>query len=292
MKTPEASCRREWLGWIRNLGRRPERERTGLHFVEGVRAVLYARDAGIEFHTIILSEVLLTNSFAAKRVRQMKKAGVRVERVTPEEFRSISITERASGIAAVLKQHWTPIREADPLRGLCWVAVGLVRSQGNLGTILRTAEAVGAAGLIVLSRETDPFDPAVVRASMGGVFPLQFARATIPEFVAWTRAAGCRVVGTSPTATASYTEVPVEEPLVMMLGEERAGMSDDERGACTHFARIPILGRADSLNIGVAAGVMLYEVVRRREDGSRRGQLPTAMSSPFPSSSIPFGPSE
>lgn len=266
MKTPEASCRREWLGWIRNLCRRPERERSGLHFVEGVRGVLHARDAGIEFHTIVLSEVLLTNSFAAKRVRQMKRAGVRVERVTPEEFRSISVTERASGLAAVLKQHWTPLREADPRRGLCWVAVGLVRSPGNLGTMIRTAEAVGAAGFLVLSRETDPFDPAVVRASMGGVFPLQFVRATIPEFVAWTRAGGCTVIGTSPTASASYTEVPVEAPLVAVFGEERAGLSDEERDACTHFARIPIVGRADSLNVGVATGVMLYEALRRRID--------------------------
>ena len=265
MKTPEASCRREWLGWIRNLGRRPERERSGLHFVEGVRSVLHARDAGIEFHTVVLSEVLLTNSFAAKRVRQMKRAGIRVERVTPEEFRSISVTERASGVAAVLKQHWTPIGEADSRRGLCWVAVGLVRSQGNLGTMIRTAEAVGAAGLIVLSRETDPYDPAVVRASMGGVFPLLFVRATVREFAAWTRAATCRVVGTSPAATTSYTEVPVESPLVVMFGEERSGLTDEERAACTHLARIPIVGRADSLNVGVAAGVVLYEILRRRE---------------------------
>ncbi|KAF0246149.1 MAG: RNA methyltransferase TrmH [Planctomycetota bacterium] len=264
MKTPEASCRREWLEWIRNLERRPERERSGLQFVEGVRGVLHARDAGIEFHTIVLSEVLLTNSFAAKRVRQMKRAGVRVERVTPEEFRGISVTERASGVAAVLKQHWTPLREADPRRGLCWVAVGLVRSQGNLGTMIRTAEAVGAAGFVFLGRETDPFDPAVVRASMGGIFPLQLVRATISEFAAWTRANRCRVVGTSPAATASYTEVPLEAPIVVMFGEERAGLTDDERAACTHIARIPIVGRADSLNVGVAAGVILYEVLRRR----------------------------
>ena len=184
--------------------------------------------------------------------------------MTPEEFRSISVTERASGLAAVLKQHWTPLRDADPRRGLCWVAVGLVRSQGNLGTMIRTAEAVGAAGLILLGRETDPFDPAVVRASMGGIFPIQLVRATITEFAAWKRATGCRVVGTSPAATASYTEVPLEAPLVVMFGEERAGLTDEERAACTHFARIPIVGRADSLNVGVSAGVILYEVLRRR----------------------------
>lgn len=272
MKTPEASDRRVWLGWVRSLGRRPEREQCGLHFVEGVRPVLHARDAGIEFHTVVLSEILLTNSFAAKRVRQMKRAGVRVVRVTPEEFRSISVTERASGIAAVLRQHWTPLAEVDAARGLCWVAVGLVRSQGNLGTMIRTAEAVGAAGLIVLSRETDPFDPAVVRASMGGVFPLQFVRATVGEFTVWARGKGCRVTGTSPSAIASYTEVPVEVPLVVMFGEERSGLSDDERAACTHLARIPIVGRADSLNVGVAAGVMLYEVLRRSQAGSGVGR--------------------
>lgn len=241
--------------------------------------MLHSRDAGIGFHTVVLSEILLTNSFAAKRVRQMKRAGVRVERVTPEEFRSISITERASGIAAILRQHWTPLAEIDPRRGLCWVAVGLVRSQGNLGTMIRTAEAVGAAGLIVLSRETDPFDPAVVRASMGGLFPMQIVRASVAEFAAWSRGNGCRVVGTSPAAIASYTEVPVEPPLVVMFGEERSGLSDDERAACTDLARIPIVGRADSLNVGVATGVMLYEVLRRKVLHSNLGNSPSAPAS-------------
>lgn len=184
-------------------------------------------------------------------------------RVTPEQFRSISWTPRASGLGAIVRQHWTPLDRIEPRRGLCWVAVGRVRSPGNLGTILRTAEAVGAGGAIFLGGEADPFDPDVVRATMGGLFRLQIVRTSIPELAVWARRHGCRVIGTSPSASALYTEVPVRAPLVVLFGEERHGLTSEELALCTHTARIPILGRADSLNVGVAAGVMLYEVLRR-----------------------------
>lgn len=263
MPTEEPS-RRELFPLISNLSRRPFRDRTGLHFVEGVRGVLHALDAVVAVETIVASEILLTNDYMAKRVRHAKRDGVPVARVTPEEFRAISRTERASGVAAILRQHWTPLASADPERGLCWLAVSRIRNTGNLGTILRTAEAVGAGGLFVLDDETDPFDPAVVRASMGGIFRLNLVRATLEDFSKWALGHGCRVVGTSPSAERSYTEIGVEGPLVIFLGEEREGMKPGEKGLCTDMARVPILGRADSLNVGVAAGVMLYEVLRRR----------------------------
>ncbi len=244
-------------GWaialMRSLRDKGVRDRTGLHAIEGVRAVLQ--------DTIIHSRILLRNGRAQRLVRL---AGCRTVDATPEEFRRVSIAERASGIAAIVRQHWRPLEGADPRRGLCWIAVRWLRSPGNLGTILRAAEAAGAAGLICLGRAMDPFDPNVVRASMGSLFHLQFVRAELPAFAAWARRHGCRVIGTSPSAAAAYTEVPVEPPVVVMLGEERGGLTADEKAACTHMARIPIAGRADSLNVAVAAGVMLYEILRRR----------------------------
>ena len=99
---------------------------------------------------------------------------------------------------------------------------------------------------------------------MGGIFHLELVRTTLHAFSGWARRQGCRVLGGSPGAGRLYTEVEVTGPLVVMLGEERRGLSEEELAACTDMARIPILGRADSLNVGVAAGVLLYEVVRRR----------------------------
>ena len=222
-----------------------------------------ALEAAVPVETIVYSEVLCWDPAAQKRVRLARREGVPVARVTPEQFRLISRTPRASGLGAIVRQHWTPIERINPRRGLCWIGLGQVRSPGNLGTILRTVEAVGAGGALFMGGACDPFDPDVVRATMGGLFRLQLARASLAEFWEWSRHHGCRVVGMSPSAGALHTEVPVEPPLVIFLGEERRGMTREEVALCTHLARIPILGRADSLNVGVAAGVMLYEVLRR-----------------------------
>jgi TrmH family RNA methyltransferase len=254
------------LSRVRRLRSRLVRQQTGLHFIEGFRSFLQSADCAIPTDLLLYSETLAQNPAVQKTVRRLKREGTPVVRVSPEEFRSVSETPHASGIGAILRQHWTPLEELDPRRGLCWVAIRWLRSPGNLGTLLRTAEAVGAAGLILIGDAADPFDPAVVRASMGGLFHLRLARAALGEFAAWCRRNRCTVVGTSPSAEGLYTEVPVDPPLVLMFGEERAGLTPDEQSVCTHRAKIPMVGAADSLNIGVAAGVMLYEVFRR---GSR-----------------------
>ena len=256
---------RATLSRVRRLRLRSVRERTGLHFIEGFRAVLQALDAGIPIETFVYSEILAQNAAVQKKVRLSKRAGTPVVRVSPEEFRRVSLTPHASGIGAIARQHWTPLEEADPRLGLSWVAVRVIRSPGNLGTLLRTAEAAGAGGIVLLGDAIDLFDPAVVRASMGGLFHLRLVRASLEAFASWTRARGCTIVGTSPHAESLHTTVPVDPPLVLLFGDERKGLSPAELAVCTHRARIPFVGRADSLNVAVASGVMLYEVARRRD---------------------------
>ena len=249
---------------MRQLRMRDAREATGMHFVEGFRAFLQAIDAGAPIDRIVYSEVLAQNVAVQKLVRLSRRDGIPVVRVTPEQFRAVSITDRASGVGAIVRQHWSSLEEVDPCRGLCWIGLGQIRSPGNLGTIMRTAEAVSAGGLIFLGNACDPFDPAVVRASMGGLFRLRLVRTSARQFGPWARRHGCTVVGTSPSAATLHTDVPVDPPLVILFGEERAGLGPHELSVCTHLTRIPILGHADSLNVGVAAGVMLYEILRRR----------------------------
>jgi TrmH family RNA methyltransferase len=251
------------LARVRRLRDRAQRDRLDAHFIEGVRCVLQAIEAGIRIETLIHSPVLLKNTLAEKAVRVARRAGVETVRVTPEQFRSVSRRPRASGVAAIAGQHWTPLEQVDPRCGLCWLAASMIRSPGNLGTIVRTAEAVGAGGIILLGPSTDPFDPSVVSASMGGLFRVAFVRTELPRFVEWTRKVGCHVLGTSPTACHVYTETPLPRPLIVMLGEERGGQTEHEQAACTQSARIPMVGEADSLNVGVAASVIMYEVLRR-----------------------------
>ena len=256
------------LDRIRRLSDRRERDRTCLHFTEGFRSVLQALEASIPVETLLYSERLCWNPSAQKRVRLAGRAGLPVIRVTPEEFRAISRTPRASGLGAVLRQHWTPLERIDPRRGACWLVMGRIRSRGNLGTIIRTAEAAGAGGALFLDPVTDPFHPDVVRATMGGIFHLEIGRTSLEEFRGWTGRHGIHVWAASPRGQAPYFEAPLRTPLAILLGEERQGLTSDEMGLATNTVRIPIPGRADSLNVGVAAGVLLYEVLRRSPSGN------------------------
>jgi len=142
-------------------------------------------DGGYVVESLVQSEILLQNPYAHQRIRLARSVGVPSIRLSPEQFRRVSATARASGIGAVARQRWAPLELVDPGDGLCWIATRYLRSAGNLGTILRTAEATGTTGLIVLGNELDPFDRAVIRASMGSLFGLKLSRTCVEAFSAW-----------------------------------------------------------------------------------------------------------
>ena len=135
-----------------------------------------------------------------------------------------------------------------------------MQSPGNLGTILRTCEAVGAAGVILLGPQADPYDPSAIRATMGALFAQRLVRATWDEFAAWKRRHGCLLVGTSPSGKIDYRAVAYTPPTVLWMGWERQGLSPEQQALCDVMARIPMAGRSDSLNLAVSTGVMLYEI--------------------------------
>jgi RNA methyltransferase, TrmH family len=238
------------------------RDTHGLYFVEGVRNFIAAVDYRAPIATIVYSERLLTAPIARKLVRQVKRAGVPYLCLTPEAFRSISRTERASGVGAILRQQVHPLAAIDPSTQPCWIAVRQVRAPGNLGTLVRTAAAVGVSGFLVLGNGIDPYDPAVLRASMGAFFGQPFIRTSLSELRSWVNAHGIQVVGASPDGTHVYTDAPYRKPLILLLGEERAGLTADERALCDQLVRIPMRGGTDSLNLGVAGSLLLYEVFR------------------------------
>ncbi len=251
--------------WIERLQQRHERDASGLYYVEGMRQVLCALKAGLPLERLVYSEILAP-AMMQKQVRLARRDGVAVLRVSPEQFRRLSVATHASGIGAVIRQKWTRIEEADPAAGLCWVAIGGSRSPGNVGTMMRAAEAAGAAGVIIFDKATDPLDQPVIRASMGGIFGLRLVRATLPELLLWVRRHRCRIVGMSPGGEISYSSIPIDSPLVLMFGEERKGLNQKELAVCWQTARIPMVGDADSLNVGVAAGVVLFDLLRRRTE--------------------------
>ncbi len=244
--------------------RRALRDSTNSFVIEGIRQFVQGCDAHFDFDTIFISPVLLKQGLAQKLARRLIARGTRKIMLTPEQFRSISTTERASGVIAIVKQRWTPLNEIDPNRGIGWLIIDHIRSPGNLGTILRTAEAVGMSGILFAGDDCDPHDPAVVRASMGGVFHLPLTRTRPRELSYWLAQHHVATLGLSPQAAGLWSKLPPAARYAIVLGEERAGISSPLRRLCDAELRLPMTGRADSLNVSVAAGVMMYELVRQK----------------------------
>ena len=257
---------------VRALGKRSERDRTQTFFAEGLRFVgqAVAQDAQIE--AVLVVPKTLEHPFGLRLRRQLERRRVPIWEVTPELFLRLSRAEEAQWIGAVVRQRWDTPACVAASTGLCWVALDEVHSPGNLGTILRTGDAVGASGLILIGDAVDPFDPACVRATMGAIFAQRLVRVSPQEFSAWKREAGFHLVGTSLHAALDYQAAAYPAQTVLLMGGERKGLSEERQRLCDVLVRLPMVGQSDSLNLAVATGVLLYEVFsQRRENGVQSG---------------------
>jgi RNA methyltransferase, TrmH family len=253
---------------IRRLHVRAERDRTGLSYVEGMRFIAQAVQHRVPIEVLVTCRPLLTHPFARHLVRQLRQTGTPILEVTPDVLSSVALVDDPQGIGAVVRQRWTPLERIVPANDSCWIMLDTVRSPGNLGTILRTSEAVGGAGLILLGEAVDPYDPATVRASMGSLFSQRFVRTTVADVLRWKDRQQCVLVGTAPSAVTDYQAVDYHAPTVLLLGGERKGLSSELRALCDVVVRIPMLGDTDSLNLSVAASLLLYEVFNQRRRGA------------------------
>jgi TrmH family RNA methyltransferase len=238
------------------------RDRHGLFFVEGVRNFVQAVDYGFQLEALVYSERLLIKPLARKLVRRLKRAGVPYAPVSPEQFRSVSRTERASGVAAIVRQRTRKLEDITPRNSECWTALGHVRSPGNLGTLIRTSAATGATGFILIGDSIDPFDPVLVRATMGALFRQTIVRTSAEQLRRWVQLHRLQVIGASPDGAVEYDRLRYRRPAVLILGDERAGLSDEQRSICHHIVRIPMADGNDSLNLSVAGSLLMYQVYR------------------------------
>lgn len=255
---------------IRSLRQRKERAQTGLAFIEGIRIVADALQHPGVVETIVVAPELLTSAFALELVRAQKQAGTPYLEVTAEVFQSLSSKDGPQGLGAVIRQRWEALEQVRLSPGdFCWVALDTVQDPGNLGTILRTCDAVGCTGVLLLGQSTDPYDPEALRASMGATFSQRLIRANFDAFANWKQQRGYRVVGTSGGAEADYSGAAYDFPLVLLMGSERQGLSPEQQAICDMVVKIPMVGQSDSLNLAVATGVTLYEMFHQLR-GSRR----------------------
>jgi RNA methyltransferase, TrmH family len=238
----------------------------GLRFVHAALSSPYFRPEAVFYSPSLATHPSLNNSISDTRA-QIRARNIPEIRLTPEQFLSLAQAPEPQGIGVVVRIPDTSIRYAPPDAGLCWLAIDTIRSPGNLGTIMRTAEAVGAAGIICIgdSKEAiDPFAPTIVRTSMGAVFHLRIVQTTEAAFAVWREKHGVLLVGTSPHEGGDFRQLAYPERVALWLGSERKGMGEAQMAACDALVRIPMVGRADSLNVATATAVMLYEVQRQR----------------------------
>ena len=260
---------------IRRLRSRHERERTGTFYVEGIRIVAQAVQSGAPIEMGVISAELLSSEYGWDLVASLRVAGVPIVELSPAAFASISFKENLQGIGAVVRPRLESLEDIRPALSEVWVALDAVGNPGNLGAILRTCDAVGFAGVIMLGDTTDPYHPAALRASMGAIFAQRLVRATFADFVRWKCEGGYTVAGASVTAAHEYRQVAYPSPLVLLMGSERRGLSVEQQAACDVLVRIPMVGTADSLNLAVATSVVLYEIFhqqRRTQRGNAASQ--------------------
>jgi len=252
------------LSYLSSLRRREARDASHHAFVEGVRFLFRAVESGARILGAVAAPGMLRNEPAWKALHRLAAQRIPLRRVSPQEFRALSAAREPQGVGLLIEQAWTPLALAPVGRQTLWAAFEHVRSPGNLGTILRTCEAVGVDGVLLLGDSTDPYDPDVVRASMGSLFGVRLARAGHEEARAWFRRTGAYVVGASAEAFRDHRTVDYRRPVVVMIGCERQGLSPLQEDLCDKLVRIPMTAQVDSLNVAAATAVLLYEVFGQR----------------------------
>jgi TrmH family RNA methyltransferase len=251
---------------MRALRNRKERESSGLFLVEGIFHIgeaIAAAEAGCGYHSveyICYSPGLLSSDFALGLIERQKEKGLPCYMISEGLFSTLSGRENPQGILAVARRIPTRLGDLTP-ESFPW-GVGLVAPQdpGNIGSILRTIDAVGASGLILIDSSADPYHPSAVRASMGSLFWHPVTHTTFGEFAVWIRKNGYHLVGSSSHAETDYRASELyRKPLVQLMGSEREGLSKEQAQRCEAVVRMPMEGRVTSLNLAVAAGILLYE---------------------------------
>ena len=247
---------------VRALRNRRERDQTGSFFVEGGRVVQAAleNDAAVELGVIVPGRITPAESRVVNALRAQQTP---LLEVSGDVFDSLAYRDEAQSVGAVVRQRWETLSDETGGRH-CWLALQDIQHPGNLGTIIRTCDAVGGDGVILSGRTTDPYHPVAVRSSLGSLFAQRIVRATPAGFARWAKSSGATVVGTSPDAAVDYQEVEYRAPVVLIMGNERIGLSDEQAGLCDVVVRIPMQGYVESLNLSVATALVLYEVLRQQ----------------------------
>ena len=249
---------------LRSLRDKKGRRSEGLFLAEGLRILTEARDGGRLPEIVAFSADGAKHALAAEIIAATEAAGGEAIETTPDILSKMSGKDNPQMLLGAYRQPDTSIQRIDRSQAQLWIAAQALRDPGNIGTILRIGDAVGAGGLVLIDDCADPFSVEAVRASMGAIFTQEIATARWPEFIAWLRSGVGQLVGTSLRASIDYRVPRYEQPTFLLVGNEAQGLPPDYEEECDLRVKIPMMGRADSLNAAVSTAVMAYEVLRQR----------------------------
>ena len=179
---------------LRSLQTHQARFHTGLHIIEGIRHLARAVEHNAPIESVFVDPSVLSNSFGQKLAKRLRKRGIPGIRLSHQLYGGLTLASEPQGVGAILRQQWLPVDGLRAERNSLWLAVESIESSGNLGTIIRTAEAAGATGVFILNSDCDPYDPATVRATMGSLFSQKLIRCSPNEFTNWAKSNGVAVV--------------------------------------------------------------------------------------------------
>jgi TrmH family RNA methyltransferase len=245
---------------LRSLRDKRARREEGLFLAEGLRIIAEARDSGVLPELVAFSAGNGLHPLAAEIVAATEAAGGDAIETTPDILTKMSGKDNPQMLLGAYRQPHTTLEELDRSAAPLWMVAQALRDPGNIGTILRTGDAVGAGGLILIDDCADPYSVEAVRASMGAVFTQRIAQARWPEFLSWLRAEPGQLVGTSLKTDQDYLTASYLQPCFLLIGNEQAGLPGDYEAQCDLLVKIPMAGRADSLNAAIAAAVMAFQV--------------------------------
>jgi TrmH family RNA methyltransferase len=275
---------------IRALHMKKHRDETGLFMAEGQKLVRDAAEGGWPIHALAYAAKLAGEPSIGALAAATKASGGAVLEASAPVLEKITRRDNPQSVVGVFRQRFAP--DAAVGREGIWVALDRVRDPGNLGTIIRTADAAGLSGVALVGASCDPFALEAVRATMGSIFHVPLARLSADALVAQAKRHAVRLLGTHLTAEAvDYRAADYRQPLVLVMGNEQQGLTDRLAAACDQLVRIPMRGKADSLNLAVSTGLMIYEALRQEprsphftpgggRDKGNRPKLPQRRRSP------------
>jgi RNA methyltransferase, TrmH family len=250
---------------IRSLHQKKGREETGFFLVEGIHPVGEAVEAGWDLEKLVYAPQLLTSDYGRALVEENTRRNISCIALTGDLFTSIAGKDNPQGILAIVHQRRTVLEDVALEKFGFGAALVSPQDPGNVGTILRTLDAVGADGLFLLDGGVELYHPSVVRASMGALFWKPVIQVSFMEFIHWVRGKGYHLIGSSAHAATDYRRFQwPNERTILLLGNEQKGLSQEQGAACNSMVCMPMKGRGSSLNLAVAAGILLYRILENK----------------------------